>query len=305
MRILITGGAGFIGSHLAEYYLNKNEDVVVIDNLITGKKENLPEDPKLNFIKADINDNPKIDGPFDIIFHLASPASPKDYLDFPIETMTTGSIGTINTLEWARDFECRYIFASTSEVYGDPSVHPQDESYFGNVNPIGPRSVYDEAKRFGEAITSAYRRRYGLKTTIIRIFNTYGPRMKKTDGRAVPTFVEQAIKDKSITIFGDGSQTRSFCYIDDLIRAIIKISQIDHPGPVNLGNPTEYTILELAKLIIKLTNSKSKITYQSLPEDDPQRRCPDIKLAQSLIDWQPQVSLEDGLKRYVGWVKNI
>lgn len=305
MRILITGGAGFIGSHLTDYYLKKGAEVIVIDNLITGKKENLPDHPNLKFIKSDINDKIEVKGQIDYIFNLASPASPKDYLEFPIETMRTGSIGTINTLDLARDLETRYILASTSEIYGDPLVHPQSESYLGNVNPIGPRSVYDEAKRFAEAITSGYRRKYGLETTIIRIFNTYGPRMKKDDGRAIPTFVDQALKNIPITIYGDGSQTRSFCYIDDLIDGIVEIAQTKHPGPINLGNPDEFTIKELADLVIKLTRSQSRFEYQDLPQDDPKRRCPDISLVRTLVGWQPRIMLEDGLREYVEWIKNI
>ncbi|HID32292.1 MAG TPA: SDR family oxidoreductase [bacterium (Candidatus Stahlbacteria)] len=304
MRILATGGAGFIGSHVVEYYLKQGFDVVVVDNLSTGSRENLPSHKSLRFIEADITEDLELDGPFDLIYHLASPASPRDYLRLPIETLKVGSIGTINTLRLARRFQAKYILASTSEVYGDPEVHPQDESYFGNVNPIGPRSVYDEAKRFAEAVTASYRREFGIKTMIIRIFNTYGPRMKKGDGRAIPTFVDQALGSKPITVYGDGSQTRSFCYIDDLISGMVRLAEVDHPGPVNLGNPDEFPIIELAHLVKELTGSKSPITFSPLPQDDPKRRCPDITLASKLTGWRPQVPLREGLKHYIEWIRN-
>ncbi|RKX71218.1 SDR family NAD-dependent epimerase/dehydratase [candidate division WOR-3 bacterium] len=305
MRVLITGGAGFIGSHLVDFYLREGAEVVVVDNLITGSRENLSDHKRLTLVEEDVSGKLSVTGPFDLIFHLASPASPKDYLRLPIETLRTGSVGTINTLELARSCRARYILASTSEVYGDPQVHPQEESYFGNVNPVGPRSVYDEAKRFAEAVTFAYQRKYGLKTTIIRIFNTYGPRMKKEDGRAIPTFFAQALRNEPITVFGDGNQTRSFCYIDDLIRGMVGLTRIDHPGPINLGNPDEYRIIELATMIKEITNSASPITFAPPLEDDPRRRCPDISLVRSLIGWQPEIPLKEGLRRYYEWIRDI
>lgn len=306
MRILITGGAGFIGSHLVDWYLKKGDEVVVVDNLITGKEENIShnlKNKKFQFLKCDCCDLPKINKDIEMILHFASPASPFDYLKYPIETMKTASIGTINMLELALKKNAKFLLASTSEVYGDPLIHPQVEEYWGNVNPVGVRSVYDEGKRFAEAITVAYHRKFKLKTNIVRIFNTYGERMRPGDGRVIPTFIEQALRNEPMTIFGDGKQTRSFCYISDLINGIVKLAESDYYMPVNLGNPKEFTILELAKKIKILCNSKSEFIYKPLPEDDPHRRNPDITKAKKLLNWKPVVELDDGLRRVIEWFK--
>lgn len=306
MKVLITGGAGFIGSHLVDYYLNKDERVTVVDNLITGSEENIRHNYKnrrFRFINADIRKPLVIKENFDLILHFASPASPFDYLRYPIETMKTASYGTINMLELAKRHQAKFFLASTSEVYGDPLVHPQKEEYWGNVNPIGLRSVYDEGKRFAEAITMAYHRRYNLSIGIVRIFNTYGERMRLGDGRVIPTFIEQALKNEPITIFGDGKQTRSFCYISDLIEGIVKLAESDYPMPVNLGSPEEFTILKLAQKIKSLCHSESSLIFKPLPEDDPHRRNPDITRAKEIINWTPKVKLEDGLKRVIEWFR--
>ncbi|MGB9721264.1 MAG: UDP-glucuronic acid decarboxylase family protein [bacterium] len=306
MRVIITGGAGFIGSHLVDYYLNKGDEVIVIDNLITGKEENIKHNfgnKKFQFLNCDICNLPPIKEDIDLILHFASPASPFDYLKYPIETMKTASAGTTNMLELALKKNAKFLLASTSEVYGDPLVHPQVEEYWGNVNPIGIRSVYDEGKRFAESITVAYHRKLNLRIGIVRIFNTYGERMRPGDGRVIPAFIEQALKNKPITIFGDGSQTRSFCYVSDLVKGITKLAETDYPMPINLGNPNEFTILQLAEKIKKLCDSKSKFIYKPLPEDDPHRRNPDITRAKKFLHWEPFIRLDDGLKIVIKWFK--
>ncbi|MEO0206127.1 MAG: UDP-glucuronic acid decarboxylase family protein [candidate division WOR-3 bacterium] len=306
MRVIITGGAGFIGSHLVDFYLKTGAEVIAIDNLITGKEENIEhnlKNRKFQFIKCDICNLPTIKEDIDLILHFASPASPFDYLKYPIETMKTASIGTINMLELALKKNAKFLLASTSEVYGDPLVHPQYEEYWGNVNPIGIRSVYDEGKRFAESITIAYHRKLNLKIGVVRIFNTYGERMRPGDGRVIPAFIEQALKNKPITIFGDGNQTRSFCYVSDLIDGISRLAQTDYPMPVNLGNPNEFTILKLAQKIKKLCNSNSEFVYKPLPEDDPHRRNPDISKAKKILKWEPVIEIDDGLKRVIEWFR--
>ena len=303
--ILVTGGAGFIGSHLCKYLINENFKVICIDNLITGTLKNLEDIKSENFIFINHNVTEYIDikENIDIIFHFSSPASPIDYLQLPIQTLKVGALGTHNVLGLAKSKRSSMILASTSEIYGDPIVHPQTEEYWGNVNPIGPRGVYDEAKRFAEAITMAYHRHQGVDTRIARIFNTYGPKMRIKDGRAIPNFISQCLKSEDITVYGDGKQTRSFCYIDDMIEGLIKLSQIDYHNPVNLGNPNEITILELAEMIKKLTNSKSKIVFRPIPEDDPKVRMPDITKAKKHLNWEPKVNLEEGLKKTINWFK--
>lgn len=302
---LVTGGAGFIGSHLCKYLINENFKVICIDNFITGTLKNLEDIKSENFIFINHNVTEYIDikENIDIIFHFSSPASPIDYLQLPIQTLKVGALGTHNVLGLAKSKRSSMILASTSEIYGDPIVHPQTEEYWGNVNPIGPRGVYDEAKRFAEAITMAYHRHQGVDTRIARIFNTYGPKMRIKDGRAIPNFISQCLKSEDITVYGDGKQTRSFCYIDDMIEGLIKLSQIDYHNPVNLGNPNEITILELAEIIKKLTNSKSKIVFRPIPEDDPKVRMPDITKAKKHLNWEPKVNLEEGLKKTINWFK--
>jgi len=307
MRILITGGAGFIGSHLVDHYLDRGHEVIVIDNLITGREENISvhfNDKHFQFMKKDICAACKIGGAVDLILHFASPASPFDYLKYPIETMKTASFGTFNMLELAKKNKAKFLLASTSEVYGDPLVHPQKEEYWGNVNPIGPRSVYDEGKRFAEAITISHHREYGLKTSIIRIFNTYGERMRSGDGRVIPTFVTEALKNRPLPIFGDGTQTRSFCYISDMISGIDKAVEVNHPMPINIGNPKEYTIRELADIVKRLCSSESTYKNVALPENDPKKRKPDISRAKALLNWEPKVNLEQGLKKVIDWFRN-
>lgn len=305
--VVITGGAGFIGSHLCEFLIKKGLRIICIDNLITGHIENIERllgNKNFKFIKHDVSKPIEIKMQIDYVLHFASPASPVDYLKHPIPTLKVGSLGTHNTLGLAKAKKAKFMLASTSEVYGDPLVHPQPESYWGNVNPIGPRGVYDEAKRFAEAITMAYHRYHNIDTRIIRIFNTYGPRMRFDDGRAIPNFISQALKNRPITVYGKGSQTRSFCYIDDLIYGIIKVMGSNLHDPINLGNPNEMSILQLARLIIKLSKSESKIIYKSLPQDDPKRRKPDITKAKTLLSWQPKVKLETGLKDTIPWFRN-
>lgn len=306
MRIVITGGAGFIGSHLVKMWLKEGHEVIVVDNLITGRLENIANtDGKLTVMRYDCCNFLYIDGPVDYVAHFASPASPAHYMRYPIETLLVNSIGTWRTLGLARAKGAKYILASTSEVYGDPLVSPQDESYWGNVNPIGVRSVYDESKRFAEALTMAYHRHYGLDTRIARIFNTYGPGMRIDDGRVIPNFIWQALKGEPLTIYGDGTQTRSFCYIDDLVEGIKRLMEADAHQPINLGNPNEVRIIDLANLIINLTGSKSKIEFKPLPEDDPKQRCPDISRAKQLLGWEPKVTLEEGLKITIEYFKRI
>lgn len=298
-RVLITGAAGFLGSHLCDRFHNEGFHVMAMDNLITGTLKNIEhlfDLHRFEFIQHDVSKFINIDGELDYILHFASPASPIDYLKIPIQTLKVGSLGTHNLLGLAKAKKATILVASTSEVYGDPLVHPQDEEYFGNVNPIGPRGVYDEAKRFQESMTMAYHRFHGLDTRIVRIFNTYGPRMRLNDGRVLPAFIGQALRGEDLTIFGDGSQTRSFCYVDDLIDGIYKLLNIDYSEPVNIGNPDEITINEFAKEIVKLTGTKQKVIYKPLPENDPLKRQPNIKKAKSLLNWQPKVNRSEGLK---------
>lgn len=306
MHILITGGAGFIGSHLCERLLGEGHKVVCMDNLITGKMENIRHllpGRHFKFVNHNVSNHIKIDGKIDYILHFASPASPMDYLNYPIQTLKVGSLGTHNALGVAKAKGAKFLLASTSEVYGDPKIHPQSEDYWGNVNCIGPRGVYDEAKRFAEAITMAYHRVHKIDTRILRIFNTYGERMRENDGRAIPAFISQALADKPITVFGKGTQTRSFCYIYDMVGGILRLMRSSTHEPVNIGNPGEYTILELAEKIIELTGSKSRIVFKSLPVDDPKVRQPDISKAKRLLKWQPKVGLDEGLERTIQWFK--
>ena len=297
MRVVITGAAGFIGSHLTEALLDRGASVVGIDNLLTGDLANIAHlrDRDFQFIRHDVTQYIDVEGPVDFVLHWASPASPIDYLELPIPTLKVGALGTHKALGLAKAKRATFLIASTSEVYGDPLEHPQKESYWGNVNPIGPRGVYDEAKRFAEAMTVAYRRYHGVNTKIVRIFNTYGPRMRVKDGRAVPAFMSQALRNEDVTVFGDGTQTRSFCYVSDLVDGIIKLMHAPVNDPVNIGNPQELTIEQIARQIITMTGSKSQIVYKPLPEDDPKVRKPDITRARTLLGWEPKVSLEEGL----------
>jgi len=306
MRIVITGAAGFIGSHLSETLLDRGHEVVGIDNLSTGDLANIAHltGREFVFIKHNVTNYIHVDGPVDVVFHWASPASPIDYLELPIPTLKVGALGTHNALGLAKAKKARFVLASTSEVYGDPLEHPQKESYWGNVNPIGPRGVYDEAKRFAEAMTVAYHRYHGLDTKIVRIFNTYGPRMRVNDGRAVPAFMSQALRNEDVTVFGDGTQTRSFCFVSDLVDGILRLMESDTHDPVNIGNPHEVTIEQIARTIISLVGSTSRIVYRPLPQDDPKQRQPDITRAQTLLGWQPQVELEEGLAKTVGYFKS-
>ena len=296
-RTVVTGGAGFLGSHLCEELLSRGNRVLCVDNVETGSLANIEHIrvPEFAFVHANIIEPYFVDEPVDFVYHFASPASPIDYLRLPLHTLKVGSHGTHHTLGLAKQHRARFLLASTSEVYGDPQIHPQPESYWGHVNPIGPRGVYDEAKRYAEALTMAYHRQQGVDTGIIRIFNTYGPRMRPHDGRAIPTFLRQALQDRPLTVFGDGSQTRSFCYVTDLIDGIIRLAESGHNYPVNVGNPDEYTLLELAEAVIEATGSRSQIVHEALPTDDPQVRRPDITLAREILGWEPRVSLRDGL----------
>ncbi len=306
-RVLITGGAGFLGSHLCDRFIKEGYHVIAMDNLITGSLQNIEHLFKLKqfeFYNHDVSKYVHVPGHLDYILHFASPASPIDYLKIPIQTLKVGSLGTHNLLGLAKSKNARMLIASTSEVYGDPHVHPQNEDYWGNVNPIGPRGVYDEAKRFQEAITMAYHTYHGLETRIVRIFNTYGPRMRLDDGRALPAFISQAIRGEDLTVFGDGSQTRSFCYVDDLVEGIYRLLLSDYPYPVNVGNPDEITIKEFAEEIIKLTGTNQKIAYKPLPKDDPKQRRPDITRAKEILGWQPKVSRSEGLKFTYEFFKN-
>jgi dTDP-glucose 4,6-dehydratase len=306
MRIVITGAAGFIGSHLSETLLDQGHSVVGVDNLLTGDLNNVAHLTGRDFVflKHDVTNFISVDGPVDCVLHWASPASPIDYLELPIPTLKVGALGTHNALGLAKAKGARFVLASTSEVYGDPLEHPQKESYWGNVNPIGPRGVYDEAKRFAEAITVAYYRYHGLDTKIVRIFNTYGPRMRINDGRAVPTFIAQALRCEDITIFGTGSQTRSFCYISDLVRGIIALMQSSVNDPVNIGNPHEMTIEDIAKTIVRMVGSSSRIVHRPLPTDDPKVRQPDITRARTLLDWEPRVTLDEGLTSTIDYFRS-
>ncbi len=305
-RILITGGAGFIGSHLCERFLHDGHDVVAVDNLLTGDRDNIAqlfENPRFTFLQQDITNYVYVRGELDAIMHFASPASPVDYLELPIQTLKVGSLGTHKALGLAKDKGARILVASTSEVYGDPLVHPQEESYWGNVNPIGPRGVYDEAKRFMEAITMAYRRSHGVDTRIARIFNTYGPRMRMRDGRVVPNFVCQALRGEALTIYGDGSQTRSFCFVSDLVEGLTRLLWSDEGDPVNIGNPNEMTIKQFAERIVALSGSSSQLENRPLPEDDPQVRQPDIGKAKRILQWAPKVPLDDGLRSTIEYFR--
>lgn len=303
-RVLITGGAGFLGSHLCERFLAEGYEVVCMDNLITGDLGNIEHlfcNGDFHFEKRDVTEYIHVSGPLDAILHFASPASPIDYLELPIQTLKVGSLGTHKALGLARAKGARFLLASTSECYGDPLVHPQSEEYWGNVNPVGPRGVYDEAKRFAEAMTMAYHRFHGLATRIVRIFNTYGPRMRLNDGRALPAFMSQALEGKALTVFGDGSQTRSFCYVDDLVEGIWRLLQSEEVYPVNIGNPNEMTILQFAKKVLEITGAKSEIQFQPLPTDDPRVRQPNIEKARRILGWGPRVGLDEGLRRTLAY----
>ena len=308
MRMVITGGAGFIGSHLCDYLIEKGHEVICIDNLLTGKEDNIVHligNGKFRFIKHNVSDYIYVDGNVDCVLHFASPASPFDYLEFPIQTLKVGSLGTLNSLGLAKAKKARFLLASTSEVYGDPQIHPQREDYWGHVNPVGPRGVYDEAKRFAEAMTMAYHRYHHVDTRIVRIFNTYGPRMRIKDGRSLPNFMCQALSGEDMTVFGNGSQTRSFCYVSDLVDGIYRLLLSDEHEPVNMGNPAEITILQLAKEMLALTGSKSKIVFKPLPVDDPKIRQPDISKAKKFLGWEPKVSREEGLRKTLVYFKNL
>lgn len=303
---VVTGGAGFLGSHLVDLLLSKGHRVIALDNLVTGNTDNLAHlagDRRLHFIHQDVTEFIFLSGPVDYIWHFASPASPIDYAELPIQTLKVGSLGTHKALGLARHKRARFLLASTSEIYGDPLVHPQREDYWGNVNPIGPRGCYDEAKRFAEALTMAYHREHGIETRIVRIFNTYGPRMRLNDGRVVPAFISQALSHRPITIFGDGSQTRSFCYCSDLIEGIYRLMMSEADGPVNVGNPQEMTVLEFARAILRATGSRSRMIFKPLPQDDPRQRRPDITLARARLGWEPRVTLADGLKKTIDYFR--
>ena len=304
-RTLVTGGAGFLGSHLCEYLLDKGHEVICMDNLITGSKQNISEikSGNFHFIKHNVSEFIRLDIDLDYILHFASPASPIDYLELPIQTLKVGALGTHNALGLAKAKKAVFLLASTSEVYGDPLIHPQPEEYWGNVNPIGPRGVYDEAKRFAEAITMAYHRTHGVDTKIVRIFNTYGPRMRIKDGRAIPNFLKQALNGEDLTVYGNGTQTRSFCFVSDLIEGIYRLLMSDKHEPINIGNPNEMTIQQMADKILQVTHSKSKIVQVPLPEDDPKTRQPNITLAKNLLDWEPKVSLDEGLEATIKYFK--
>jgi len=299
MRVLVTGGAGFLGSHLCEALLAEGNSVVCLDNLLTGKEANLSHlanEPRFEFVKADVCDPIDV-GRVEYVFHFASAASPEDYLRHGVATLKTGSIGTFNALETARRYDAGFLLASTSECYGDPDKHPQQETYWGHVNPVGPRSVYDEAKRFAEAATMAYHRYHSVNTHVVRIFNTYGPRLQLNDGRVISNFMKQALRGEDLTVYGTGSQTRSFCYVEDEIEGILRLSRTQEHFPVNIGNPGEFTILECAEKVLEITGAKSKIRFAPIPEDDPRRRCPDISKAKALLNWEPKIDLTTGLKR--------
>jgi dTDP-glucose 4,6-dehydratase len=308
MRIVVTGGAGFLGSHLCDRLLAEGHDVIAVDNLLTGNPRNiahLADEKRFRFLRHDVTHFIFIDGPVDAVLHFASPASPIDYLELPIQTLKVGSLGTHNALGLAMAKKARFLLASTSECYGDPLVHPQPETYWGNVNPIGPRGVYDEAKRFAEAMTMAYQRHHGVQTRIVRIFNTYGERMRPRDGRVVPALICQALAGEPMTVFGDGSQTRSFCYVSDLIEGIYRLLQSDEKEPTNIGNPAELSVLDFARTIQKLTGTKSEIVHRPLPVDDPKVRQPDITKARTKLGWEPKVRLDDGLRRTIDYFRSL
>lgn len=307
-RALITGGAGFLGSHLCDLFLARGHEVICMDNFLTGSPNNIAHlfgNPGFSFIKNDVTTYIHIDGPLDYVLHFASPASPIDYLEKPIQTLKVGSLGTHKTLGVAKDKKARYLIASTSEVYGDPLIHPQKEDYWGNVNPVGPRGVYDEAKRFAEAMTMAYHTFHGVETRIVRIFNTYGERMRLNDGRVVPAFIAQALRNEPLTVFGDGSQTRSFCYVSDLVDGIYRLLMSDEVQPTNIGNPAELTVLQFAEEIKKLTGSTAPIEFRPLPVDDPKVRKPDITKARTLLGWEPKVALDEGLGRTIEYFRGV
>jgi dTDP-glucose 4,6-dehydratase len=308
VRILITGAAGFLGSHLADRFLAAGDEVIGVDNFLTGSRDNiaaLQRNPAFTFIQQNVTNPLYVTGPLDGVLHFASPASPVDYLELPIQTLKVGSMGTLNSLGLALAKKARFLLASTSEVYGDPLIHPQPESYWGNVNPVGPRGVYDEAKRFAEALTMAYHRFHGVDTRIVRIFNTYGPRMRPGDGRVVSNFIVQALRGESLSIYGEGEQTRSFCYVTDEVEGIYRLFHSDHHDPVNVGNPVELTVRELATVVLEETGSSSSLRFLPLPEDDPKTRRPDIALARSLLGWEPQVNLRDGLRRTIPYFREL
>jgi dTDP-glucose 4,6-dehydratase len=308
MRVLITGAAGFLGSHLSDRFLKDGHSVVALDNLITGSPDNIAHlagNDRFQFIRHNISEFTYVAGELDGVLHFASPASPIDYLEKPIQTLKVGSLGTHKTLGLAKDRQARYLLASTSEVYGDPLIHPQKEDYWGNVNPVGPRGVYDEAKRFAEAMTMAYHRFHGVETRIVRIFNTYGERMRINDGRVVPAFICQALRDEPLTVFGDGSQTRSFCYVSDLVEGIYRLLMSDETSPVNIGNPAEMTVLQFAETIKRLTGTRAPIEFRPLPEDDPKIRRPDITKARKLLGWEPRVPLDQGLQRTIDYFRRV
>ncbi|MBS4015707.1 MAG: SDR family oxidoreductase [Candidatus Latescibacteria bacterium] len=308
MKVLISGGAGFLGSHLCDHFIKQGDFVICVDNFITGQERNIKHllnNPNFELMRQDIAEKFEVKHKLDAILDFASPASPKDYLKYPIETLRTGAYGTHNLLELALKNNARFLLASTSEVYGDPLIHPQVETYWGNVNPVGPRAVYDESKRFAEAITITYHRELKIDVKIARIFNTYGPRMRADDGRIVPNLICQALRNEPLTIYGDGKQTRSFCYVSDLITGITKLLESNQTGPINLGNPDEFDMLEFADLVLKYTKAQSQIIYEPLPVDDPRKRKPDITLAKKYLNWQPEVKLVDGLKPTIEWFKSI
>ncbi|MBK6887711.1 MAG: SDR family oxidoreductase [Tetrasphaera sp.] len=306
MRVVVTGGAGFLGSHLCDAFVARGDEVVCLDNFLTGNPENVAHlvgAPGFRLVRTDVTDYVHVPGPVDIVLHFASPASPIDYLRVPIETLKVGSVGTLHALGLAKEKGARFVLASTSEVYGDPEIHPQPETYWGHVNPVGPRGVYDEAKRFAEALTLAYRHTHGVDTGIVRIFNTFGPRMRPNDGRAIPNFIRQALAGEPVTVAGDGSQTRSICYVDDLVAGILALAGSPHAGPINIGNPHEISMLELAKWIIDLTGSTSEVVHIARPVDDPTVRQPDTTLASTLLGWAPRVPVEEGLRRTIDWFR--
>jgi dTDP-glucose 4,6-dehydratase len=307
MRVLVTGGAGFLGSHLCDYLLKRDHEVVCMDNLITGNIDNISHlsgNDRFSFIKHDVTEYIFLPGKLDVILHFASPASPVDYLELPIQTLKVGSLGTHKALGLAKEKGARLLLASTSEVYGDPEIHPQTEDYWGNVNPIGPRGVYDEAKRFAEAMTMAYHRYHGVETRIVRIFNTYGPRMRLNDGRVVPNFISQALSGKPITVYGDGSQTRSFCYCSDLVDGIYRLLTSEVDTPTNIGNPTEFSIMEFARKVIEITGSSSELIHEDLPVDDPKVRRPNIGKARELLGWEPKIELDEGLQKTLEYFRS-
>jgi nucleoside-diphosphate-sugar epimerase len=307
-RAVVTGGAGFLGSHLCDLLRERGYDVVAIDNLITGSRDNVAhraDDTGFAFVEHDVIDGIPVEGPVDAVLHLASPASPPEYLAHPIATLEVGSVGTRHALDLARAHGARFLLASTSEIYGDPLVHPQPESYFGNVNSVGPRAVYDEAKRYAEAITMAYHRQFDVDTKIVRIFNTYGPRLNPADGRVVSNFLAQAMRGEPLTVYGDGKQTRSFCYVSDEVEGLVALLESDHVGPMNIGNPGEFTMLELAELVVEITGATSEVVFEPLPVDDPRQRRPDISLAERVLGWHPRVDLREGLARTHDWYRRL